>query len=355
VRRNPGCERRVRGVGRLLLRHCRCASLLASLLWLPAILTAADTIQVPPGVDIQTHLTPAQAAVGDPLELDIVVTGPAGAHATISPLEGQQGDFTVLQPLPVPREPSAAGKAIIGRARYAVSVYKTGDFEFPPVTVRIQLPDGRGVEVRTPAAKVRIQSILTEKDISLRDLKKQAEIADPYRWLWWAVPMTLLAAAAAFLWWWRKRRRPGESPQVAKPDIDPIALAEEELKALIGRRLIEAGQVKAFYVSLSDISKRLLEAGYRVSTQEKTTPEILESLEACVPVPGEAANRARIGRFLEACDLVKFAKYEPSVNENDTAVGDAFDLLRLAKDRKRVLAELQHPKVPVETGPPAAA
>jgi hypothetical protein len=139
-------------------------------------------------------------------------------------------------------------------------------------------------------------------------------------------------------------------PKGEAPAADPIALAEAELRALLGQRLIESGQVKTFYVTLSEIAKRILEAGFGVSTQEKTTPEILESLGERAAAGGAVPAVPRVRRFLEACDLVKFAKYIPAAQENDQAVADAFELLKQAAAHRRVPAESPAPAAAAPAG-----
>ena len=117
--------------------------------------------------------------------------------------------------------------------------------------------------------------------------------------------------------------------------LDPFQSAEAELRDLIGRGLLEKNLVKQFYVSLSEIVKKILEAGYSIQTIEKTTAEILEELQ---PRIAEEGNLAELGKFkllLSGSDLVKFARHIPSRADHELFIQSAFECLESCRSRKR--------------------
>jgi LPXTG-motif cell wall-anchored protein len=176
--------------------------------------------------------------------------------------------------------------------------------------------------------------VLTGKDENLKDLKKQAEIPEPMRWLLWLGIVLLLLILAGISWWlWRRRRRPSITSPM-QPRIDPLQLAEAELRDLLGRDLLAKRLVKQFYVLLSDIVKRVLEAGYGIHTVEKTTSEIMEELTSNSPKGLAGDEVERIELLLVRCDLVKFARSIPSQLEDDAAVKSAFAILETCRKRR---------------------
>jgi hypothetical protein len=219
-----------------------------------------------------------------------------------------------------------------------VAVYKTGDFDFPALPFALQDPNGKESQVSSPKVKIRITSVLAKNDLDLRDLKKQAELEQPSRWLLWMALGTGALAAVLLIWWWIKRRR---RPQASGPPIhseaDPLDQAEADLRSLIGQSLQGKGAVKQFYVRLSDIMKRAVEAGYGIQTVEKTTMEIVAALETST-VGGsampEGADRDRVEFLLLACDMVKFARYIPSPSELENVVNAAFDIIGACRARR---------------------
>lgn len=304
---------------------------------------------LPAGVEIKIQAQPQKATVGDPIQIDLDISLPKGYQAILPKIGSQLGDFAIIQYYPGPDVPSASGPQAAPpagagtpareatpahhKARIVAALYKTGDFEFPSVEIALRTPDGKGIKVSSQPVKVQILSVLSGKDSQLKALKKQAEIQEPVRWLLWIATGFLLLILAALAWWLYQRRRPAfQTP--SQPQVDPLVLAEADLRDLIGRGLLESGFVKQFYVGLSYIVKRILEAGYGIKTVEKTTSEIMEELHRGPAAPEAAENLRRIESVLFGCDLVKFAKYVPSRVESNDSITSALQILGSVKKLK---------------------
>ena len=322
----------VRGRGVFLRIGCfllRCAALSVA---------AAAFGQSPPTV--QMRVQPQQAAVGDPIHLDVAIIAPAGSKITVPNPGNQIGDLSVLEfqggptvPADTSPKPVVPPGMIRHDARIVVAAYKTGEYEVPALSVSVQSPDGKSLELKTQPGKFRIESILGKDDQNPKELKKQAEIQEPVRWIFWValgLALFLLAAVAAWLLGRRKRKVPEIRPS---PQIDPLAAAESELRDLAGRGLLEKGLLKPYYVALSEIIKRALDAGFEIPTREKTTSEIMDGLRAGSPAP-KAETLDRIESLLVDCDLVKFAKYIPSESKNQGSLRRAFEIVELCKQNR---------------------
>ena len=341
-----------------LLAAILSASTLASL---PAALHARQTTappQLPPGVEIKIQAQPLEATVGDPIQIDLDFTLPHGCRLQFPQLPAQVGEFAVLETYPGPEVPTAqtkgkpssppvaptgaAGSGVLHHhARIVAAVYQTGEFDFPALAFVLRDAGGKQVSVSSPTVHIRIKSVLSEKDLTLRDLKKQAEIQEPVRWLLWLAPGVAVMALLLLAWWWvKRRRRPAAAPSI-HPELDPLDLAETELRDLIGRGLLEKGLVKQFYVDLSNIMKKALEASYGIQTIEKTTVEIIDTLATPPETPAagpEPASLERIETVLLSCDIVKFARYVPSLAEDDEVVKEAFQILGDCRMRQQPAA-----------------
>jgi hypothetical protein len=334
---------------------------LAVFVLLTAILTARlqarqnePPPRLPPGVEITIKAQPLKATIGDRIQIDLDFTLPQGYQLQFPSLPEQFGEFTILETLPGPilplapaggklpaaPEPAAAQKpgTLHHQARIVAAAYRTGEFDFPAVPITLRDSEGRQIEVATPTVKIEIASVLDEKDLNLRDLKKQADIEEAIRWLLWITLGVLATALILLAWWWiRRRRRPVFLPSVL-PDVDPLDLAEAELRELLRIDLLEKGIVKPFYVRLSEIMKKALEASYGIQTVEKTTSEIVAALanptENGTSVP-EPASLELVETLLLSCDMVKFARYVPSRAETDEAVQRAFQILLECRARRQ--------------------
>jgi hypothetical protein len=294
-------------------------------------------LPLPPTIGIHAGASPKIATVGDRIQIDLDITMPQGYQAEIPKLAANSGDFSILDFFPGPAV-SAAGKSapspqpgtpVHHQARIIVALYKTGRFVFPAIPIKIKTADGKEISAKSPPVDIEIKSVIADKNQDLKGLKKQAEIPEPTRWLLWiilAASACLLGAIAWYLW---KRRRKRPEPLTPAQTQNLLDLAEADLRNLLARGLPESGNEKQYYVLLSEIAKKILEAGYGIHTAEQTTSEIMDSLNN-LGVP-DSENRTQIESFLLRCDVVKFAKYIPSRTEQETVAQDALRILALAR------------------------
>lgn len=293
---------------------------------------------LPPGIETHVKATPEIATVGDPIRIELEVTAPSGYRVEILRPEMQTGDFSILEFSAGPATPhlEESGKAVTAfppqqhfQAQILAALYKTGKFIFPPIKMELAAAGGKEIAFSSSPVTIEIQSVLTGKNQDLKDLKEQAEIPERRGWIFWLAAAAALAIAAIIWILWRRRRtRPiSLSPEQVRNLMD---LAEADLRTLFAHGLPGDGNEKLFYVQLSEIVKRILEAGYAVPTAERTTSEIINSLHGIPDM--ESGVIGLIESFLFRCDAVKFAKYVPSTAEHDAAANDAMQVL--AKARK---------------------
>ena len=151
----------------------------------------------------------------------------------------------------------------------------------------------------------------------IRDIKPPIEIPTGWEWLW--VPAALAFLAALFLlWlWWRKKR----SQVVFVPPVPAHVRAKQKLDDALA--LI--AQPKPFVVAVSDTARAYLEERFNFHAPERTTEEFLRELSGTDLLATE--QKDSLGNFLESCDLVKFAKYEPRETELRELHGSAVKLV----------------------------
>ena len=141
---------------------------------------------------------------------------------------------------------------------------------------------------------------------NIRDIKPPIEIADPLTWLKWALGVLVVLF---ILWvWWRhfQQRR-------AQVNLPPPIPAHVRAKQKLAEALALLSQPKPFCVLVSDTVRHYLEERFNFHAPERTTEEFLRELRNTNLLAGE--QKESLGRFLESCDLVKFAKYEPGESE----------------------------------------
>jgi hypothetical protein len=152
----------------------------------------------------------------------------------------------------------------------------------------------------------------------IRDIKPPIEIPTGWAGLWWVLAILIVAVAAFLLWrWWQKRRT-----QIAfVPPIPAHVRAKQKLE----EALALIAQPKPFVIAVSDTARAYLEERFNFRAPERTTEEFLRELSGTDLLARE--QKESLGNFLESCDLVKFAKYEPRETELRELHGSAVKLV----------------------------
>jgi hypothetical protein len=140
----------------------------------------------------------------------------------------------------------------------------------------------------------------------LRDIKPPVEIPSGWTWVWWGLGVLALAALSFWAWrYWQRR----QAQQLVIPVVPPHVLAKQKLLEALSR----IGQPKEFCILVSDTVRWYLEQRFDFRAPERTTEEFLYELQATDLLTPD--QKQSLGEFLNRCDLVKFARYEPGEPE----------------------------------------
>jgi len=172
----------------------------------------------------------------------------------------------------------------------------------------------------------------------LRDIKPPVEI--PSGWLW-AIGIAAALIVLALLFWawkyWQKRR-------AMVPFVPPIP-AHIRAKQRLEEALALIGQPKEFCTAVSDTARWYLEERFNFRAPERTTEEFLYELQGTNLLTPDQKESLR--EFLNGCDLVKFARYEPGEPELRELHGSALRLVEETEPNETPAEPLQ-----IGAGPP---
>jgi len=140
----------------------------------------------------------------------------------------------------------------------------------------------------------------------IHDIKPPVAIPNGWEWLWWTLAVIAGLAILVALWkWWQHRK--------ANVPVEPPIPAHIRAKQKLEEALALISQPKPFVIAVSDTARVYLEERFDFRAPERTTEEFLRELGITDLLSLE--QKESLGRFLESCDLVKFAKYEPCEQE----------------------------------------
>jgi hypothetical protein len=251
------------------------------------------------------------------------------------------------------------GDRVLETFEYQMQVMATGRFYFRPMTFSLEVgkaEDGAPIHkaLRTPLASVKVASTLdgSPKDAEPRGAQGPLVILepDPRPYYIGAGVLGALLLGLGLAYGWRRRRALAAAAGVAEaPRLPPWEEATGRLLALREANLA-AEDVRLFHFELSDIMRDYLVRRYQLSAPELTSTELIQQLKAQPWVEGESGGAllARMEGLLLDCDLVKFARFNPPVEQALRGIIEADQLLEVTKP-----VELpQAPEAPLDGEPP---
>ena len=141
---------------------------------------------------------------------------------------------------------------------------------------------------------------------ALRDIKPPVVIPSGWALVWWVLGALALLGAALWAWrYWQKRRALVPAVAIIPPHVRAKQKLQEALALL--------GQPREFCILVSDTLRHYLEERFAFHAPERTTEEFLRELRETHLLMD--AQKDSLGEFLQRCDLVKFARYEPGEPE----------------------------------------
>ncbi len=188
-----------------------------------------------------------------------------------------------------------------------------------------------------------IQPFEVDTTLAITDIK---DIEKAPIWWWgiirWILLALLLVALGVGIYylvqWYRKRQQPEEEiiePELLRP-AEEVAL--EKLDAIKEAKIWKDGKVKEYQTDLTDVVREYIGRRFDVQSTEKTSDETLREMEnilvkgqggkvPCTKEDGKALYE-RLKKMLQTADLVKFAKWHTTPDENESALNTAYDFVK---------------------------
>lgn len=278
-----------------------------------------------PGLEAHISVEQRPVTVGDPVRMTLEVTHPADTLAIIPGLPAVWGDFEVRDEA-APVVAANPDGTLTTRRTFDVALFAPGSFQTPALPLTVTTVAGDVGAVVAPPVTVAVNSVLTEADTDLRDLKPQADLLLPFSWLRAGALVLALALGVGLLAWLIARRRRD------RPDTrTPRQRALDELAGVARTNWIGLHMVQEHYQGISDAVRRYLEGEFAVKVLDRTTAET-KSLLRRLPLSPETSRQ--VVALLGECDLVKFAGVTPPPDDAAAALAAAQTLVTVMAQEK---------------------
>lgn len=292
--------------------------LIAVIVMFPCALFAAP-------LDLTAKVDKETITIGDKIQYEVIIEHDDSVSVEPMGIAENLGEFEIKD-YHIEEPKKTKDKRWMSKTTYIITTFTTGDFVIPPVKVKYKDMAGQEKEVSSEEIKIKVESVKpgpTDKD-DIRDLKGPAEIKGRSPWaLFIILALFIVLGVAAFIYF-NNKKRAEDTPSA--PSRPPEEIAMDELRYLLDMRLSEKGMIKEYYIRISDILRKYIEARFKVLALDRTTWELYQEMRF---KRIERRHVDMIRDFLEDCDLVKFAKYIPAKKEIEGAHAKAKEIIEM--------------------------
>lgn len=211
---------------------------------------------------------------------------------------------------------------------YTVTSFDSALYYLPPMTVNV---DNKAYKTKALALKVYSVPVDT---LNSDQFFGQKEVMKPtFAWedFYGLIGCSLLALPLLGLLIYFIIRIRDNKPIIRKvkvePKLPPYQMAMKEFERIKNEKVWKKGQPKEYYTELTDAIRTYIKDRFGFNALEMTSSEIIDNL---LEIKDKEAVADLRNLFLTA-DLVKFAKHDPQMNENDANLINAIEFINETK------------------------
>ncbi|MCX5677489.1 MAG: hypothetical protein NTY76_00040 [Candidatus Omnitrophica bacterium] len=285
---------------------------------------AACVAEAGDDIALRAYINRNQITIGDRIKFTIEITASRGTQIQMPAFKNNIiGVFEIKD---------SAGKMTGGlfgkktfHSWYYITAYSVGKKEIPALDIKYKTASAKDWAVKkTGALSVDVRSVLPKEfPADIKDIKGPVSFFE----INWFLTGGLLAGLIILITLLVIIKKARET----KPLRLPHETALEELEA-IRSQLINSGDIKEYFVGVSDCVRRYIERAFNLKAPEMTSEEFLNSLRDSNALT--MTHKELLRGFMNACDLVKFAKYKPTGEETEKVYVTAKNFIEETKEVK---------------------
>lgn len=278
---------------------------------------------------IQSEISSHQILIGDQISVTYLLSqlGP-NAHV-IWPLfnDSVQGlDWVEIKKI----DTLTQNDSVQYRQQLIITSFDSGTYVLPSFPIQI-IRDSDTQSIATDSFVIHVQTVDVDTTQAIKSIEDIYEV--PYSWKEY-LPKILLGlfafALIAFgIFYWIKKYRKRKT--VVEEKITPEKAHERALRLLsdLTTQSLESQiSVKEYYARLSVILREYLENRFEVQALELTTQDLLKAAKKDRNL---RSIRPELKRILQTADLAKYAKMEPTAQEQEICMEQTVSIVQKTK------------------------
>ena len=206
-----------------------------------------------------------------------------------------------------------------------ITAWDSGTFYIPPINFSKNNASNDLI--------LNVKTIILEENATLKDIKEPIKepigIHDVWKWL---IIIILIFGIILLIKKHLFKEKIIQEKKIITKKIAIDIIAINALNELEKKQLCQEGKVKEYYSSISEIIRRYIGERFNFIALELTKYEILDNLHNKV----NKIQLTNIDKLLHRADLVKYAKNQPSSEENIESINIAKKIIETTKENSNV-------------------
>ena len=213
---------------------------------------------------------------------------------------------------------------VIMTQNLTLTSFDTGYVYVPEIAITYSksLKDSIRYTLRTDEKELYVTTVAVDTTEAFRPIKgvmRQGLTAkEVFPW----IAIVIIIAGVVYLIIYLKKHKKTKDVVVEekkKPTIPAIITARAKLAEMKDNEVWNTPQTKDYYTDLTDIAREYLEGQFEIDAIEMTTDEIMEAVNK---LDLNNLTKSKLQDTLTTADLVKFAKANPSAEQNKQSFSD---------------------------------
>ena len=286
-------------------------------------------------VTVEAKLDSAGILVGKRMGITLEVSADAGQSVELPQFDSLQQIVPGLEfvcATPADTEYVNDGKRMVLTKKYYLTSFDTALYSIPQMDIKVE---GKVYKTNRLGMKVITYDIDTLNVDSIFGLK--SEMAPPFVWDDWSLvfKLSILAVIIALILIYVAIRLKDNKPIIKriklKKRLAPHKAAMQKIEEIKeDKNLWQSEDSKEYYTQLTDTLRNYIRERYGFNAMEMTSYEIIQHLQEVNDE--EAINELK--ELFQTADLVKFAKYNTLINENDRNLVTAIEYINQTKQEE---------------------
>lgn len=160
-----------------------------------------------------------------------------------------------------------------------------------------------------------------------------------FRWILMILALIGLGVAVYYIVTYLRRQRTNDAETTIPAELlrpaEEIAL--EKLNIIREQKIWQSGQLKEYHTQITDVVREYIARRFNVSSTEQTSDETLRAMRPLLNEHKDLYEQLR--KMLSLADLVKFAKWTATPDENEQSLRNAYTFVKETTPVKEDIGE----------------